>query len=217
MAHLGIQFNDIHSYYDWNMVVEPFEVPPALPKTTYIDIPGGDGSIDLSDVHGEVKYNDRDCKFTFVMLPDDSDTWEEKKTIISNALNGKTVKITLDKDEEYYLEGRATVNEYLSEKAYKRIVVTARVKPYKYKQNKTTAFFELSATPQTVALTNGRKPVVPEITCTDDNTIIVFENGTYNLSAGTHKALDIRFTKDINTLTLSGSGTITFEYQEADL
>ena len=74
----------------------------------------------------------------------------------------------------------------------------------------------LSAVAVAITLCNSRKPVCPEITCT--NGAKIFYNGlTYTLGAGTSRVLDIRLAEGENTLTVSGSGEITFRYREADL
>lgn len=217
MIETGISFNDVHSYDDLNLILSKVEIPPASPKTTYVTVPGADGSVDLTEAHGEVKYTDRDCKFTFTVLPGGDSTWEEKKTEVSNLLNGKVFNITLDKDDEYYYTGRCTVSAFSSNKRLRQIVVTAKVKPYKFKQNKTILQFDLTNTPTVMNIANSRKTVTPSIECTNDNTVISFNGATYNLSAGTHKILDIRFTEGANTVTVSGTGTVTFSFQEAEL
>lgn len=134
----GIWFNDIHSYADLNLILSAVNIPPAVPKTTYIDIPGADGSADLTEVHGEVKYKDRECSFTFTVFP--YENFEEKKTYISNLLNGKRCKIRLDKDAEYYWLGRCKVNEYASDRSLNKIVVSATVAPYKLKHEVSSVF-----------------------------------------------------------------------------
>lgn len=217
MIAKGISFDDIHSYYDLNLILSEVKIPPAKPKTTYVEVPGADGSIDLTEAHGEVRYSDRECTFIFTMHPLDTSTWEEKQTEVSNLLNGKVFKITLDKDDEFYYQGRCTVNEYASNKRIKQITVAAKVKPYKYKHNLTIVTATLSDTPKTLNILNGRKSVAPTIECSNDNTSIVFGDATYKLNAGTHKILDIRFVEGINNVTVSGSGTVTFSYQEAEL
>lgn len=221
MIETGISFGKIHSFYDLNLILSKAEIPPAKPKTTYTDVPGMDGSLDQSEVHGDVKYNDRDgCKFTFTMNPADSLSdfaFEKKKTEVSNILAGKVFNITLDKDPDYYYQGRCTVDEYLSDKRIRQIVVTARVRPYKFKQEETVRIFMLSETAQTVRLRNSRKSVCPTITCTNDDCRIVFNSASFVLSAGTHKILDICFTEGDNILELSGSGSVTFRFQECDL
>jgi hypothetical protein len=217
MLETGICFGEIHSYYDLNLVLAPFVPVPAQPKTNYIDLAGGDGSLDLSEVHGEVKFCDRDFTFTFTVHPADKMTFDEKVTQVSNALNGNKCKITLDRDEEYYWEGRCTVDSYLQDKRLKKIVVKAKVKPYKLKQNKTVSIFALTSTEQTVNIRNGRKTVVPLITCSADNTVVVFGSIEKVLSAGTHEILDFQLKHGDNIFKVSGSGTIKFEYQEGDL
>lgn len=213
----GISFGDIHSFDDLRLVLSEKDIPPAIPKTTYIDIPGADDDLDLTEVHGEVKYKSRDCTFTFTMLPSDKTDFEEKKTEISNLLNGKEFKITLDADADYYYQGRCTVKDYLQDRNLKQFVISAKVKAYKFKQDVTVATVSLSELPKTVYLSNGRKSVVPSIECSHDDTVVVFGDMTFNLSKGTHKILDIQFKEGNNTLTVTGKGSIIFRYQEGDL
>lgn len=217
MIQTGITFGEIHSFYDLNMVLSAKSIPPAKAKTSFIDVPGRDGSIDQTEVHGMVNYSDRELSFTFSMLPTDSSTWEEKQTEVSNLLNGLSCKITLDVDDEYYFIGRCTVDEYASDKKLRQIVVKARVNPYKYKQDVTVMTFTLTSEAKAVNLTNGKKAVVPTIECTNNNTTISFGAGSYKLSAGTHKVLDICLKHGDNMLTVSGSGAVKFTYQEGDL
>lgn len=217
MIAKGISFDDIHSYYDLNLILSEVKIPPAKPKTTYIEVPGADGSIDLTEANGEVRYSDRECTFKFTMHPLDTSTWEEKQTEVSNLLNGRVFKITLDKDDEFHYQGRCTVSEYTSDKNFKQITVAAKVKPYKYKHNLTIVTATLSDTPKTLNILNGRKSIAPTIECSNDNTSIVFGDATYKLNAGTHKILDIRFVEGINNVTVSGNGTVIFRYQEAEL
>lgn len=216
----GIKFNDIHSYNNLNLVLSGLVIPPALPKTNYIDIVGGNGTLDLTEVHGEVKYNDRDCTFTFTMHPSDDLTdegFERKKTEVSNALNGKQCKIILDKDLDYYYLGRCTVSDYLSDKKIRQIVVTAKVHPYKFKIEETVVTRQLTSEFQTITLSNGRKFVVPEITNSNNNVSVVFNNSTYTFNAGTHKNLGIQLVEGENIVKVKGTGTIEFRYREGDL
>ena len=220
MISKGILFGDTHSFDDLDLILSACDIPPAKPKTTYIDVPGADGSVDLTEAIGEVKFSDRDCSFTFTMNPMGDlsvAAYEEKKTEVSNLLNGQEFKITLDKDEDFYYQGRCTVESYMSDRRLRQIVVSAKVKPYKYKQSVTAVTIELSSTPKTMNIANSRKSVVPSITCTKDNTVVTFGGATYNLSAGTHKVLDIQFVEGNNAVTVSGTGTVTFKFQEAEL
>lgn len=218
MISRGIRFGEIHSYHDLNLILAPFTLTPAKPKTSYIDIPGGDGSLDLTEALGEVKFDNRDFTFTFSVNPSDEMTFDEKVMQVSNALNGKKCNITIDRDPDWYWVGRCTVDQYAQDRNLKKIVIKATVHPYKLKQTVTVATYTLVAdVPQVVVLKNNRKSVVPEITCGANNMVVEANYLTKNLSAGTHKILDFQLVEGNNVFKLSGSGSISFKYQEGAL
>lgn len=217
MANKGVFFGDIHSFEDLNLYLAPFTPEPAAPKESYIDVPGRDGSLDTSEAHGEMKFQDRNFSMLFTINPADEKTFDEKVTQVSNALNGKRCRIVFDRDPDYYWDGRLSVNKYAQNKRLGQITINARVHPYKWKLAPTVRAFELIETERTVSVSNGRKSVVPTIECTDNDTKVTFGGVTHTLSAGTYKILDIRFVEGQNELTISGTGTITFTYQEGEL
>lgn len=215
----GILFDSIHSYRNLGLILSSADIPPASVKTNYINIPGGDGALDLTEAFGGVRYNSRDCTFYFTVDPSQCEsqaTFEEKKTKVSNALNGLRCKITLDKDPEYYYFGRCTVDSYGLENGLRKIIVKAYVDPFKYKQKVTTISSAITSTAKTLNLSNGRMPAIPRIKCTA-TTKIVFGSVTTTLKAGTHKVLDIVLKEGKNNISVSGSGTVTFSYQQGDL
>ena len=218
MAINGVTFGTQHSLDDLNLILSKVDIPPAKPKTRYIDIPGGNGSIDLTEANGEIVYEDRTLSFTFTVHPDESATFDEVRSDISNQLNGQNCKITLDKDDDYYFYGRVTVDDYRTNKKVNEITVKARVQPYKYKQNPTMVKFALSAQAKTVNISNSRKSVSPTVTVSEGGSASVeYEGNTFTFTAGTQRNADLRFTAGNNRVKISGSGTITFIYQEGSL
>lgn len=210
----GIWFDIFHSNEDMNLILSKVNIPPAVPKTNYVDIPGGDGAVDLTEALGEVKYKDREATFTFTVLP--TDNFEDKKREVSNLLNGvRFSKIIVDKDPDYYWTGRCKINEYASDKNLHQIVVGAVLAPYKLKVDQTIINVP-SGENISVSLENGRKRVCPTITNSKDATII-FEGNTYEISAGTHTLLNIVLNFGQNVLTVTSEGTTVFSYQEGDL
>lgn len=209
----GVWFDNVHSYDDFNVVLSEVSIPPATPKTNFVDIPGGDGSVDQSEAQGEIRFNDRECSFTFTTLP--TDDQEEKKQEISNAINGKRCKIRLDKDPDYYWYGRCWIDEYKSNKNINSIVVKARVAPYKLKLNPTTVTVA-AGTDVVKLLGNSRKTVVPTITTTAAATV-VHNGNTYSLGAGNHKILNIQLVQGENQVTVTSTAPVVFTYQEGDL
>lgn len=209
----GMWFDGVHSYEDLNLVLSSVSIPPAAVKTNYIDIPGGDSSVDLTEALGEVKFKDRGCSFAFTVFP--YEDFEEKKTYISNLLNGRVCKIVLDKDPEYCWNGRCFVNEYASDKNLHKIVVGATVAPYKMKTTPTVVIVPAGES-MAVTLVNGRKTVIPTITNAKEAKII-FNGNTYNLNPGTHTILNIELKYGDNHITVTSAGNVKFTYQEGDL
>ena len=212
----GIYFDEVHSYKDLNLILSSVSIPPATAKTNYIDIPGADGSIDLTEAHGTVRYKNRNCSFVFSVFP--YEDFEEKKKQISNLLNGRRCKIKLDKDDDYYWLGRCSVNNYASNKNLHKITVNATVEPYKYKVEETAVDVSLNgSTAVQVILTNGRKAVCPTITCSNDNTLFTVGVLEFTLSKGTHKVLDFQLQEGETTVSIKGTGTVNIKYREGDL
>lgn len=209
----GIKFNDIHSYYDLGLILSKCEIEPASPKTNYIEIPCADGSIDLSEANGEIKYNNRNVKFTFSVI---NENFEEKKMEICNLLNGVKCKITLDKDADFYFLGRCTVEEHKLEKKVGNITISAVCNPYKYRQNETIRTYNLDGEEKTITIENGRKSVVPIIE-NEQDLKITFENKLINLKAGKNMSPNLILKFGMNTIKLLGNGEVKFTYQEGEL
>ncbi len=224
LFHVIDSGEEFHSFRDLNLVLGPFVLKPTKPKISLLDIEGMDGSLDLTEANGEVKYYDRELTFTFSVFPQDDLTFEERQSIVSNAINGKRCKITLDKDPDYYFTGRCVVNEYLCDKRLCQIVVIATVAPYKMMHHETVVQVELTGAGQAIILMNKRKSVHPVITTTANNVKVTFKESEYTLkTAGTYTAtthselLNLQLKEGANILTVSGNGTITFTYREGEL
>lgn len=212
----GVSFGAIHSYNDLNLVLAPFTPTPAEPQTTLLKVPGRDGYLDLTEANGEVKYNSREFLIEFTVAPSDDLTFDQRASKVASALNGLRCKITFDRDPDFYWSGRCAVDKYTQDKNIGKITVKATVDPYKLKQSATVETIALSSSAQEVVFENGRMSSVPTIECTSEATV-VFNGNTYTLTAGTSKILDIRFVEGSNVLVLSGSGSITFTWQEGEL
>lgn len=210
----GILFDSMHSSTDMNLILSSVNIPPAIPKTNYVDIPGGDGSVDLTEALGAVRFSDREGSITFTVLPQDD--FEEKKKQVSNLVNGvRFSRIILDKDPNYFWTGRCAVNEYASDKNLHKIVVMMMVAPYKLKTTLTEVTIPAGVAVSGV-LTNGRRATVPTIINTTDVTV-VYNGDTYVLTPGTHVVPDIELKFGDNPITVTSEASVKFTYQEGDL
>jgi len=210
----GVTFGNKHSINDWDLLMVSKSIGEAIPKTNYIEIPGSDGSKDLTDYFGDIRYSDRNLQFSFDIFADSSTWWNIKKEI-TNYLQGKKMKIILDQDANYYYLGRCFVSSFTHETRVAHITIDASCEPFKYNINQTIDSFTIDKK-STITLKNARKTVVPKITLSNKMQLEL-NNNSFSLSTGTHKVLDIRLVEGDNKITITGTGTITFTYQEGDL
>ncbi len=208
----GVKFDNIHSYYDLHLILSGCSISPATPKENYIDIPGADGSIDLTEALGEVKYNDRTGTLIFSVLP--ADDFEEKKSEISNLLNGKKFKITLDKDPDWFYIGRCSVSDYKADKKLRQITVDLKLQPFKYAPEKTVKFWGLQSN---AIITVKGLPIIPVFKFTEPNITMHFNGVSYNVGAGQYKFLDIVLTAGENHFHFNTSRETHVTYQERSL
>lgn len=122
-----------NTWADWHLIPSPPpEFDPPKVKTKYVDIPGSNGSMDLTEVFGALTYEDRTGTFTFYMTDQDTN-WLSQMSTMMAFLHGRRVKAVLEDDPLYYYIGRFTVDKHNSQKNYSTITVGYQVSPFKYK------------------------------------------------------------------------------------
>jgi hypothetical protein len=196
-------------------------ISPAIPKTNYIEIPGADGDLDLSEALGEIKYKSRTGKLVFTVRP--SDNFEEKKSEISNLLNGKHFdKIILDKDPDWYYQGRCSINDWKCDKTIGQITVDLKLHPWKLKVNETVIKISGERLQEyEFDLKNSRMPVCPVIS-TKYGFDMIFNDVWFSAHEnGTFKWLDVQLTEGDNFIEIypynNINDEITITYQEGSL
>ena len=209
-------FNDEKSAYDeWNIVLTKAEIPLPEPKTSFVEIKGADGVLDLSEVlTGDILYNNRAITLTFEMM-DDTDYYDLISNI-SNYLHGRIVTITLTNDEDYYYDGRASINQWQCIKRQGIIVITVDAEPYKYSVTETTMIVNVANQTKTITLQNSRKRVCPMLNVTGTITLTI--NGVnYKLAEGKQQLSNFRLVEGNNVVKVSGNGTLIITYRQGEL
>lgn len=212
----GVTFGGLHSYKDLNLILSKKEIGAPHVKENKLEIEGADGSIDLTEVFGRPTYGDVTHKFTFTSISrDDSLT---QYSAVKNALHGQKLRIILDDDPGFYYVGRCYVSPFTDEHGIGTITVDCDCEPYKYKLTKTVVTKAVDGA-ETITLTNGRKRAVPEITITTDTSLsIVYQAvNVWDLGSGSYTLPDLELVQGDNVVTVIGTGTITFEWQEGDM
>jgi hypothetical protein len=210
----GVSFGDFHSYRDFSLILSQKIIGAPSPKTETIDIPGGDGVLDLTEFFGETKYNNRNLSFEFSSIVPQSD-FMNQFSHIQAAIHGQKMQIILDDAPEWYYIGRISVSEWKAEKAVGKLTIDCDCEPYRAKLSETVVTAAVDG-PQTVILTNGGKAVVPTIDITGE-VQLTFGVNFYTLAAGRYDLPGVRLVNGENTILLDGAGTATFTYLERGL
>lgn len=210
----GITFGVLHSYRDLNLILSKKEIGAPPVKENKLEIEGADGSIDLTEVFGRPTYGDLTHKFVFSTIVPRSD-FLTQYSMVKNALHGQKLRIIFDDDPGFYYVGRCRVSPFTNENGIGSLSVDCDCEPYKYKLTKTVVTRAVDGT-ETITLTNSRKRAVPVITTTAPMTII-FGDGAWTNGAGTYRIPELELVEGENTVTVTGTGGITFEWQEGDM
>ena len=196
------------------MILSSKEIEAPAVKEKRLDIEGADSDLDLTEFFGEPKYSNARHKFNFTKVFTDTESLSAFAAI-KNALHGKKMRVILDDDPSFFYVGRLFVTKFTDERNIGVLQIEADCEPYKYKLEKTVVSKAVSGT-TAIKLTNSRKRVVPEITTTATMTI-AFNSFSRSVSAGTFVIPELELIAGENTVTVTGTGTITFSYQEGEL
>jgi hypothetical protein len=203
-----------HTADDWGLVMSEKIIGTPAVKEKIIELADRDGVLDHTEaLTGVPAYETRELSFTFEYL-DSIEGWSDLFTEIRNFLHGRRLKIHEPDDPNYYYLGRASVGDP-SGGLVKTFSVTVRADTWKYPITGETVITEAVRASETIILPNNWRPVCPTITTTG---AVTFEFGGANYSitgAGTFRFPKFRLGYGANPITiLSGSGEITFKYQE---
>lgn len=229
----GVLFGEKHSFRDWGLILasRPEISLPAV-RTVYVDVPGSDGSIDLTEtLTGEVNYKNRKIRFEFSVI-DKREKWHEIYSEIADYLHGKEMKVILDEDDKWYYIGRMTLDEWQSDIASSTIVIEGNMDPFKYEINEyddwlwDTFDFETGIIREyneikidgkaSINVYGLRNSVIPQfnINSGDGNGMdIKFNNIEYHVPDGRHRVLGIIIKSGDNILEFKGNGTISIDYK----
>ena len=190
-------------------------------RTNYVEVPGRNGSLDLStaNTNGEPVYSDRTLTVTLECSEGTKVERDAEITKLYTILDGYRVNIVLPDESDYYRTGRCTISVDYSNHAHAALTITATVTPMRTKTVATTIYRTLSTSQVSVTLTNNGRPVVPTITV-ESSTTLIFGSYTTTLSAGAWTVPSIRLANGENTIkakATDGSGKVTFTWNEVTL
>lgn len=203
--------NKIHTGDDLGLIMTEKTIGAPTPQTNYIDVPGRNGSLDLSTyLTGEVAYSNRSLRFKFV----GDGSRESVLTLIDEMMlyHGHHLQIITDDYPDWYYEGRATIT-YTDHGHYVEFEMSVIAQPFCYSRKPKK--YELYVTEsKQIAITNVGQSIIPTITVDSDMTI---SSGgvSVTLSKGVYKPLPLRLPHGATIFVVSGTGNIVIEFKEA--
>ena len=210
-----IRFGTKWARADYGLIVAPYVIPMPEPQTSFVEIPGRDGALDLSEAFGTVRYADRIIPLTlYARAPFDA-----LISAYAADVHGRRMNVIFDRDPTYYYDARVTLEDVERHAGYCELSLKCRAKPYKL-ENFETSMTVIPAGSATVTLTNTRMPVVPTITVSAGMTLTFTIAGvvfTIHLAAGSHVVPSLVLMEGDTQVEITGTGSITFTYRKGAL
>lgn len=228
----GVSFGGKHSFREYGLLPlsKPVISPPAV-KTYYVEVPGADGSIDLTEaLTGYVTYGDRTGKFDYQLYAP-KDEWLNVYNQIVSDLHGKAMDVVLDDDDKYYYHGRLSVGSLNVDKNKAKIQITGTFKsgryafdttsgndwlwnPFDFESDVAREYYQIRVKGEKQVTLIGSDLVVnPVFTLVSGAVGIKYNGGQYNLHSGDNAFANIVLTSTGVTVTLFGNGSVTISYK----
>lgn len=149
----GNSITDYYTYDSWGLIPDGrLIVNPPDVRENYIEIPGRNGELDLSEIQtGSVQLKNRTGSWDFFIVPYGyasisggtargfpgnafstamlNTTPAQMAQTIFGILHGKTVKVWLDDDLNHYYSGRVKIKSWPPGKTYSKITIDYNLAP----------------------------------------------------------------------------------------
>ena len=217
MNRRAFYFDKWNTWHDWRCTLTAKDLTPPEPKTNYVEIEGGHGSLDLTEaLTGEPVYDSRKASAAFMCS---EGTHREREALlrrITAAIHGRRLPVIDPDDPEHYLLGRVTIKKAVNSMAYLSFETEATCDPWRYAVEETVRRDPVNSTVSAVLNNDGDLTVCPTLVV-EGTVDIAYEDKIVRKTSGTYKVADLRLRHGVNVLTLAGLGSVTFLYREAVL
>lgn len=228
----SVVFGEKHSWLDWHLIpTAAFVVPPPKARTEFIDIPGANGQLDVSEIlTGFPTYENRSGSFSFIYIPENCPP-QAMYQRLSNYLHGKRMQVVLTDEPDYYYQGRVSIREFSRGGSYSNIAFDYQFDPFKFSVLPIAECQNLRITANEtkeidIFIGNGPIRETPLVTSTAPYTVVL-ESETASTAKTINvvqSSVGIRYPNLVlgpgqNHLSISGtvSGTISFEARRGSL
>lgn len=120
-----------NTWTTWHLIPtsKPVVAGPS-PKTSYVEIPGRHGALDLSTyLTGGIVFGSRSGSWEFV-IDNGWAHWDTIRRDLYTKLHGKEFKIVLEDVPMWYWTGRVAVSDYKAEGSNNKVTINYVLDPY---------------------------------------------------------------------------------------
>lgn len=224
----SVIFGEKHSWKDWHLIPStPPVIPPPKFRETYLDIPGTNGSLDISEIiTGFPTYDKRTGSMTFVYLPEFGSSRRMYDELL-NYVHGKRMKVILTDDPEYYYEGRVTVKEWSISQQYSGFSFDYTFDPYKLQTHVSPGYSNLEVEDERdikINIGTSQMRITPYVTVdvgSSLTSVYTPNDGSLPVSipltVGRYRYPGLTIGPGGGTLHVEGTGTISLEIRGGSL
>lgn len=211
---------DFHTFWDLRLIQQSRDIEMPSVQTHFVEIPGRDGLLDLTEGLGRVCYSNRKIVLQYCAVGSSRANYEIIQTI--NRLHGKHITLRDDDDDYggfyedgagYYYEGRASVSIERNS-THCIIILTVDAQPFRTAYAESVEELKATSTEQTCYIDGGDVPIVPTLEVTGGSVMVSMGDWTATLSPGKYTHDKLIIDTGCNEVRYKGSGTLTLRWKE---
>lgn len=226
----GVKINDIDTLIEYGLALcAEYSIEAPTLKETRVDIPGADGSVNLSyALTGKPVFNDRKISFSLFRSTQDSDI-VRLRSILMTQFHGKDVQLVFPFDGSVYYSGVLQVGDMANYNS-SVIPVTMTASPYRIEritsvENWLWDPFDLDTgiargyidlpveTPTEYIIIGSYMPVSPVFDVTGEDIGLYYHDTFYELPEGRSSVLGLTLDPGENSLIFTGEGSVSIEFR----
>lgn len=228
----SVTFGDKNTWDEWNLMpVKAGKIEFATPevKSEYIDIPGSDNALDLTEaLTGYPIYDSRKGSVRFRFF-NNGVSARSRFNRLKNYLHGRHMKAVIEDEPDYYYIGRFMVGDFEPKQgnwgdveisyilnAYKLEITSTNEDwlwdPFNFETGVIREYGEIVIDGKTtVTVIGSRKPTVPRFTVTGGSLTLTIGTNWYSLPVGRTVLPQIVLMDEEYEMIFEGNGTVEIE------
>lgn len=213
-----LKIGEYKTYDNWGLILQHKYISPPEIKQYSIEIPGRNGSLDITESMGGVRYEDREVSFTLMGIDDTYEKRIEKYNMVVAFFHGQIREIEEPDRPDEVLKGRWSVSEptMIEGELFEFKISCKKVYPYYLSTDKKTSIHNLSGSDSySIRIKyDGKVSVWPMVRFTGNGTInIAGDSIKYNLTSKDTQYGHVKLDSGYNNFIVQGSGTLTITYR----